>query len=112
MANELFTTQADGYNREEVDSYIANLSDDEIKALEKLKADYAELQNTYAEKAELLDRLACTDYDAEHQFARYYNLSELEEDSSYKVFWYLTDHDVDHYSRVMRQMELKTYNEC
>ena len=67
---------------------------------------------TFDEKAELLDRLACTDYDAEHQFARYYNLSELEEDSSYKVFWYLTDHDVDHYSRVMRQMELKTYNDC
>ena len=67
---------------------------------------------TFDEKAELLDRLNCTDYDAEQQFARYYNLSELEGDRSYKVFWYLTDYDVDHYSKVMQQMELKTYNDC
>ena len=32
------------------------LSQDEINALEKMKADYAELQTTYAEKAELLEK--------------------------------------------------------
>ena len=32
------------------------LSQDEISALEKMKADFAELQTTYAEKAELLDK--------------------------------------------------------
>ena len=39
-----------------VEIFCKYLSQDEINALEKMKADYAELQNTYAEKAELLEK--------------------------------------------------------
>ena len=53
-----FKTKKDAYQLigDRIEVHCKYLSDDEIKALEKLKADYAELQNTYAEKAELLEK--------------------------------------------------------
>lgn len=39
-----------------VEIFAKYLTQDEINALEKMKADYAELQTTYAEKAELLEK--------------------------------------------------------
>ena len=39
-----------------VEIYRKYLSEDEIKALDKMKADYADLQNVFAEKSELLEK--------------------------------------------------------
>ena len=53
-----FKTKKDTYQLvgDRIEIHCKYLSDDEIKALEKMKADYAELQTTYAEKAELLEK--------------------------------------------------------
>jgi hypothetical protein len=39
-----------------IEVHARYLSDDEIKALDKMKSDFAELQNTFAEKTELLEK--------------------------------------------------------
>ena len=53
-----FKVKKDAYQLigDRIEVYCKYLSDDEIKALDKMKADYAELQNTYAEKAKLLEK--------------------------------------------------------
>ena len=53
-----FKVKKDSYQLvgDRIEVYRKYLSDDEIKALDKMKADYAELQNTFAEKSELLEK--------------------------------------------------------
>ena len=53
-----FKLRKDSYQLigDRIEVHCKYLSDDEIKALEQMKADYAALQETYAEKAELLEK--------------------------------------------------------
>ncbi len=53
-----FKIKKDSYQLvgDRIEVYARYLSDDEIKALDKMKSDFAELQNTYAEKVELLEK--------------------------------------------------------
>ena len=51
MKKDTFQLQGD-----RVEIFRKYLSQDEINALEKMKADFAELQNTYSEKTELLEK--------------------------------------------------------
>ena len=53
-----FKVKKDSYQLigDRIEVYCKYLSDDEIKALDKMKSDFAELQNTYAEKVELLEK--------------------------------------------------------
>jgi len=53
-----FKLKKDSYQLvgDRIEVYCKYLSDDEIKALDKMKSDFAELQNTYAEKVELLEK--------------------------------------------------------
>lgn len=53
-----FKMKKDSYQLigDRIEVYAKYLSDDEIKALDKMKSDFAELQNTYAEKVELLEK--------------------------------------------------------
>ena len=55
---QTFKVKKDSYQLvgDRIEVYRRYLSDDEIKALDKLKADYATLQNTYEEKAQLLEK--------------------------------------------------------
>lgn len=53
-----FKVKKDSYQLigDRIEVYCKYLSDDEIKALDKMKSDFAELQNTYAKKVELLEK--------------------------------------------------------
>ena len=64
---------------------------------------------TFDEKVDFLERLECEDHDAEQKLAEYYNKAEIEEDSSCKLFWYLTEPDIEEYTLVMKKMESRTY---
>ena len=53
-----FKVKKDSYQLvgDRIEVFAKYLSEDEIKALDKMKADFAELQNTYEEKATLLEK--------------------------------------------------------
>ena len=77
-----------------------------------LSSDYDDICiwcRNFDEKTDFLERLECEDHDAEQKFAEYYNNAEIEEDSSCKLFWYLTELDIEAYTLVMKKMESKTY---
>ena len=110
--------------RDEFNHYIVVMEDSDypgIKCGFDICGDYSLLESDYddiciwcetiKEKGEFLERLECTDHDAEQKLAEYYNKSAINENTSCKVFWYLTDQDIKHVSEVMKSLESTKYED-